>query len=234
MDFIWIEYIPWVYASIQGAITIVVSIIGAKYVRNEFLLQRHTVKQQTEQEINMHLTSQQQPENIFEIKAEGSQINLSSHNPEVCILLLFKPVIKQWQHMDKFEIQMENPERNNERISGNEEYKDRAQNQTDYQPTITMTTAKPSNKLRDNKLTFSITNPYLSEDSEVDDWNEEEKHTKQSIYGTDSDSSDTYDNKAQQTEVEPTLKISASLNHAKLTKVKLYTLRAAKYEPHFH
>lgn len=54
MDAVWFEYIPWVYASIQGIVTLVVSIIGAKYVRNEFLLQKSTVKQQTELTVNMN------------------------------------------------------------------------------------------------------------------------------------------------------------------------------------
>eukprot|EP01084_Bolivina_argentea_P099881 179476_1 len=43
MDKVWIDYIPWVYASIQLTVTIVVSILGAKYVRNEFLLQKNTI-----------------------------------------------------------------------------------------------------------------------------------------------------------------------------------------------
>ena len=39
------KYITWVYASIQGIVVIIVSIIGAKYVRNVFLLQKSTLKQ---------------------------------------------------------------------------------------------------------------------------------------------------------------------------------------------
>ena len=48
----WIDYIPWVYASIQMVITLLVSIIGAKYVRNEFLSQKHRVQQQIELAVN--------------------------------------------------------------------------------------------------------------------------------------------------------------------------------------
>ena len=39
MESPWIEYIPWVYLFIQGIVTIIVSVIGANYVRNEFRLQ---------------------------------------------------------------------------------------------------------------------------------------------------------------------------------------------------
>ena len=44
----WIEYVPWVYVCIQGVITITVSIMGVKYVRSEFLLQKERMEQQQE------------------------------------------------------------------------------------------------------------------------------------------------------------------------------------------
>ena len=49
----WIEYIPWVYASIQGIIILIVSIVGAKYVRHEFLSQKKRMEQQQELQINI-------------------------------------------------------------------------------------------------------------------------------------------------------------------------------------
>ena len=42
---VWIEYIPWIYGSIRGAITLIASISGVKYVRNEFILQRNRAQQ---------------------------------------------------------------------------------------------------------------------------------------------------------------------------------------------
>ena len=53
----WIEYIPWAYASIQAIITLIISIIGAKYVRSEFLMQRERMIQQQE----LQTLSVQQP-----------------------------------------------------------------------------------------------------------------------------------------------------------------------------
>ena len=53
MDDVWIEYIPWVYAAIQGAITLTVSIIGVKYVRNEFLIQKNRAQQPMELQIDI-------------------------------------------------------------------------------------------------------------------------------------------------------------------------------------
>ena len=53
MEAVWIEYIPWVYASIQGLITLVISIVGVKFVRNEFLLQKSSVKQHVELTVNV-------------------------------------------------------------------------------------------------------------------------------------------------------------------------------------
>ena len=47
----WIEYIPWVYASIQGVITLIISIVGAKYVRYEVLSQKKRMEQQQELQI---------------------------------------------------------------------------------------------------------------------------------------------------------------------------------------
>ena len=51
----WIDYVPWIYASIQAIITLTVSIMGVKYVRNEFLLQKNRVLQQTQAEIQMNV-----------------------------------------------------------------------------------------------------------------------------------------------------------------------------------
>ena len=54
MESVWIDYVPWAYGTIQAVVTIVVSILGAKYVRNEFLLQKQTLKQQTELTVNIN------------------------------------------------------------------------------------------------------------------------------------------------------------------------------------
>ena len=53
MDEVWIDYVPWMYASVQLTITIIVSVMGAKYVRNELRLQKCTQKQQTELQIKV-------------------------------------------------------------------------------------------------------------------------------------------------------------------------------------
>lgn len=46
MDANWIDYIPWIYASVQVLITLIISIMGVKYVRNEFLIQKCKVDEQ--------------------------------------------------------------------------------------------------------------------------------------------------------------------------------------------
>lgn len=41
----WVEYIPWVYGCIQGLITLIVSIVGVKYIRKEFKLRKSRLYQ---------------------------------------------------------------------------------------------------------------------------------------------------------------------------------------------
>ena len=63
---VWIEYIPWVYATIQGIVTIAVSIIGTKYVWNEFRLQ-NTTKQKMKLTVKSnHQTSLKATDNEME------------------------------------------------------------------------------------------------------------------------------------------------------------------------
>ena len=53
MDEVWVDYVPWIYASIQAAITLVVSIMGVIFVRKEFLLQKNRQQQPLELQINV-------------------------------------------------------------------------------------------------------------------------------------------------------------------------------------
>ena len=71
----WIEYIPWVYISIQVSIALTVSIMGAKYVKNEYKQQKNKM-QQIEMEINIQpktkdVNENKQSEESMEIEKES-------------------------------------------------------------------------------------------------------------------------------------------------------------------
>ena len=55
MTIFWTDYIPWVYISIQVSIALIVSIMGAKYVKNEYKRRKNKM-QQMEKEINIQQT----------------------------------------------------------------------------------------------------------------------------------------------------------------------------------
>ena len=68
MDEVWVDYVPWIYASIQATITLIVSIMGVIFVRKEFLLQKNRVQQPLELQINV-------------VKKNSAEIGTKSDNP---------------------------------------------------------------------------------------------------------------------------------------------------------
>ena len=70
MQAVWIEYVPWVYATIQGIVTIFVSIMGTKYVRHEFVSQKNKVQQQTELTINIERNTQKSSESSENVNVQ--------------------------------------------------------------------------------------------------------------------------------------------------------------------
>ena len=84
MESQWIDSIPWVYISIQGVITLIVSIMGVKYVRNEFLLQQNRVKKQ--QELQINIQQQQRGENVQSEtatnKPEQQEVNIDQNDTD--------------------------------------------------------------------------------------------------------------------------------------------------------
>ena len=71
----WMDYIPWIYISIQGTIALTVSMIGAKYVRNEFVKQKKKVKTDKGLQINIQIKTQQKQDNDNEENATNDDKN---------------------------------------------------------------------------------------------------------------------------------------------------------------
>eukprot|EP01083_Nonionella_stella_P292757 995783_1 len=86
-----IEYVPYVYISIQGILTLLVSIAGAKVVRNQFLAQKDQVKphelqievqKQPKQTETADETSNEEKEQQTETKTQAESAPSSQHSEE--------------------------------------------------------------------------------------------------------------------------------------------------------
>eukprot|EP01084_Bolivina_argentea_P174124 301611_1 len=53
----WIDILPWIYISFQTIVTLIVSILGAKYIQNEFSLQKNRAKQELQIKIQQQTNS---------------------------------------------------------------------------------------------------------------------------------------------------------------------------------
>eukprot|EP01084_Bolivina_argentea_P205747 351427_1 len=86
MGDVWTEYVPWIYISLQGLITLIVSVMGVKYARNEFLSQKKRTKQGytlsvNTQENDVIIQNMDRTHNISTVKDE--QISLKAKNDQI-------------------------------------------------------------------------------------------------------------------------------------------------------
>ena len=93
MDVVWIEYVPWIYASVQLTITIIVSVMGVKYVRNELRLQKSTVKQQTELQIMVKNKTNQNEEDVKIEDGEKTEEPRHNQPDQIKVFLLTNDVL---------------------------------------------------------------------------------------------------------------------------------------------
>ena len=70
---VWINYVPWIYAVIQAIITLIVSIIGVKYVMNQFKLQKGTAYSPLRTPVNIIRT-------VNDIHSTTSEVNIQIHD----------------------------------------------------------------------------------------------------------------------------------------------------------
>ena len=68
----WARYIPWIYVSIQVSITLIVSVIGAKFVKNEFKRQSDKMKKMQIQINIQQQTSDEKDEEIQQASNDDS------------------------------------------------------------------------------------------------------------------------------------------------------------------
>eukprot|EP01084_Bolivina_argentea_P122178 216536_1 len=84
MEQVWFDVIPWLYVSIQGMITLIVSILDVKYVRNAFLSQKNKLVQQTELQLTIQNKNTDEIKNNTDIEQEIEQKEapqISSNEP---------------------------------------------------------------------------------------------------------------------------------------------------------
>ena len=69
------DYIPWIYISIQVFISLIVSIMGAKFIRNEFKRQKNKIKQQQDMELQILMQQHGQTKNGSKEKLQDNNSN---------------------------------------------------------------------------------------------------------------------------------------------------------------